>query len=210
MNPCKISPTYTAVRFGLNGLFEEIESLDQDISPLIDIGETVRIMLADYFYNDYIKPIGNNIQISDRTIVFKQGVQRSDVKRHPHALATVDLVAQKFWNLSDYIYNNVLRATAEYTHPPSECFYQYSADDKAINVYLPVREGLPVITGHLPAAAVIHSCLSTLPSFLRTLIVDLMPVLNDPAYAHQSKTAGDALVQGMMPHQGGTLSTGKF
>lgn len=190
MNPCKISPTYTAVRFGLNGLFEELESLDPDISPLVDIGETIRIMLADYFYSDYVKTAHNSVRINDRTIAFKQGTVKADVVRFSHAEATLGQFAEKFWNLSDYIYSNVLCATESYSHPPSECFYQYSQDDKAINVYLPVREGLPVITATLPAAAVIHSCLKTLPSFLRHLIIDLIPAVSTAPMSE-----GDALFQ---------------
>lgn len=175
MSSTKIASSYSAIRFGLSGLFEEIEGIDPEITPFIDTSETIRVMLADFFYTERLKVNQNTVYFDSRAVVFKLGVKRADVERENSALV-LQAIADKFWNLSDYIYDNVLKASESYRHAPNECFYQYSPEDRAIVVYVPVLEGLVPPAAPLPAAAVIHGCFNTLPSFLRSVIKGLIGI----------------------------------
>lgn len=157
---------YCAIRVGLHSLFDQINTADPDLAQYVDSEETIRVMLADFFYGDMITPIGKKVIFGDRIVAFKDHATKEIQK--PGVTNSLIAITDVFWSLSDHILSNVLKASETYTHTPSHCFYQYIPSDKTIVVYTPVLEGLAQPTSvsiHLPA--VVFSCYGTLPLYLR-------------------------------------------
>lgn len=147
----------------------EMDSMFQEFvggPHIVDIGETIRVMLADYFYGELIAvPRASHIE-QDRTIVFPSGygytLQGQDLSNAMSALGEV------FWALADLITERVLRVNENYTHRPNECFYKFFPFTRELIVYTPAlleapRFGLVPLDGR----AVMLTCQETLPSWLR-------------------------------------------
>ncbi len=164
---------YCALRVGLHSLFERIEDADAVLKPYIDAPETVRVWLADYFYGDIITPPCKKVYISDRIIAFKDTAAIEKIWS-PQADEALKQIAEFFWELSEYIQHNVLKASATYTHTSRDCFYQYAPEEKSMVVYVPVLPGLEQVAQKVPCAAVIQGCYHTLPSFLKTVFEGLL------------------------------------
>jgi hypothetical protein len=135
---------------------------------VIDIGETVRVMLADYFYGDQVTPIGMYYREGDRTIVFPsnkgQTLFGSDLS---HA---IEVLGEIFWALADTITQRIMKVNDFYSHRPLECFYKFFPLTRELVVYTPVMPGItyPLSLMALDGRAVMATCYDTLPSFLRT------------------------------------------
>lgn len=157
---------YCAIRVGLHSLFEQITAADPELAQYVDSEETIRIMLADFFYGDMLTPIGKKVTLGDRIIAFKDHATREIQK--PGVDASLNAMADVFWSLSDHILNNVLKASITYTHTPNHCFYQYIPMDKTIVVYVPVLDGLERPTQvPIQLSAVVFACYRNLPLYLK-------------------------------------------
>lgn len=137
---------------------------------LIDIDETIRIMLADYFYGDQV-PVSlgrHSYTEHDRTIAFPIG--KLPTMSPQELSAAIDTMGDIFWTLADTITNRVLPVTPTYSHKPNECFYKYFPMSKELVIYTPVMEGVlyPPGLAALDGRAVIAACHETLPSYFVT------------------------------------------
>lgn len=146
----------------MDGLFEEFVG-----GPtVVDIGETLRVMLGDYFYSEPPIPNGYYYTDQDRTIVFARGAGYA-LQGQDLAVA-IDALGEVFWTLADLITNRMLRTDQHYTHRPNECFYRFFPATRELVVYTPVMMELfrPDLVA-LDGRAVMVICAGTLPSWLR-------------------------------------------
>jgi hypothetical protein len=132
---------------------------------LIDIDETVRLMLADYFYGEQVPvSLGRHFYTeNERTIAFPIGKLPT---MSPQELASaIDTLGEIFWTMADTISHRVMPVTPAYSHRPNECFYKYFPMSKELVVYTPIMEGVLYPPGLLPidGRAVIVTCSDTLP-----------------------------------------------
>lgn len=168
-------PQYNEVRITLT----EIDSLFHEYivgSSVIDIGETLRVMLGDYFYGEPLAPAlhANYHTEQDRTIVFRQGntLQGIDL------VNAIDLLGDIFWALADTITHKALQVNAEYTHRPNSCFYKFFPTTRELVIYTPVLSlsgyGYSSQSAPLDGIAVITVCNETLPSWFRNVMPPLL------------------------------------
>lgn len=134
---------------------------------VVDVGETIRIMLADYFYGELIAVPNASHTEQDRTIVFPLGM--GITLEGPELANAIEMLGEIFWSIADTISHRVLMVTQEYSHRPNECFYKFFPLTRELVVYTPVLEGLPLNPAFiaLDGRAVMAACADTLPSWLR-------------------------------------------
>ena len=144
-------------------------------SDVVDVGETVRVMLGDYFYGEPPAPIGLSYTCQDRTIVFRPERMLAE----PDLSQAIELLGDIFWSLADTITHRALQVTPEYSHRPNECFYKFFPMTRELVIYTPVLPGQAFNSLRVPleGLAVIMTCRDTLPSWLRESIP--MPVLRN-------------------------------
>lgn len=135
----------------------------------IDVDETMRLMLADYFYGDLIDPApGYNVHREhDRAIVFPLG--KLPTMSPQELSAAIDTLGEVFWTLTDNIAHRMLAVNTDYAHRPNECFYKFYPMSKELVVYTPVLEGVvyqPNLA-KLDGRAVMTVCADTLPSWMK-------------------------------------------
>jgi hypothetical protein len=137
---------------------------------LIDIDETLRLMLADYFYGEQAPvTLGRHSYTEhERTLVFPIG--KLPTMSPQELTQAIDTLGEVFWTMADNITHRVLPVTESYSHRPSECFYKYFPMSKDLVVYTPVMQGVFYPPGIMPidGRAVITACVDTLPSHLRS------------------------------------------
>lgn len=136
---------------------------------LIDIDETMRLMLADFFYGDLIEPApGYRVHREhDRALVFPLG--KLPTMSAQELTAAIDTLGEVFWTLADTIAHRMLAVRTDYSHRPNECFYKFYPMSKELVVYTPVMEGVlyqPTLA-QLDVRAVMIVCADTLPSWLK-------------------------------------------
>lgn len=135
---------------------------------VVDIGETIRLMLADFFYGEV--PPSNRVcfTLFDRIIAFPPGVVSPPVEQRVLEEGA-DLMGEIFWAMADEITHRALAVTPEYSHRPNECFYRFFPEKRELVVYTPVLAGLVYPPGFaaLEGRAVIITCAETLPSWLK-------------------------------------------
>jgi hypothetical protein len=133
---------------------------------VVDIGETIRVMLADYFYGDKIIPVGQYYTEGDRTIVFPLG--RGQTLFGIDLSTAIEVLGEIFWSLADFITKRVMYVNENYEHRPLECFYRFFPMTRELVIYTPVLSGIdypPLLA--LDGRAVMTTCNDTLPSFLK-------------------------------------------
>lgn len=132
---------------------------------MVDVGATLRVMLADYFYGDILQPVQPSVTLHDRTLVFPlTGAPAWTPLELQHA---IDVVGEIFWSLAETITHRALMVTPMYTHRPNECMYKFYPETRELVVYTPVLAdvnypGLVALDGR----AVITGCVGFLPSWL--------------------------------------------
>lgn len=162
-------PQYHEVRITLN----EVDALFQEYIPgadAIDVAETLRIMLGDYFYGEPAAP-ASHLQFhtdQDRTLVFRMGPRLQG----PDLSVAIDMLGDIFWSIADTITHRALQVTPEYSHRPNECFYKFFPMSRELVIYTPVLPGQAFNSLRVPleGLAVIMTCRDTLPSWLRESI----------------------------------------
>jgi hypothetical protein len=134
----------------------------------VDVGETLRLMLGDFFYGEVPTTTQTYFTLHDRIIVFPPGVGQFPFDLQTLMGAT-DLLGEIFWKLVDFITHMALAVTPDYTHKPHECFYRFYPQSRMVVVYTPVLPGLlyPLQFAQLDGRAVIATCADTLPSWLK-------------------------------------------
>lgn len=133
---------------------------------VVDVGETVRVMLADYFYGDRITPAGLHYTNADRTIVFPLGKGQTLIGLE--LSSAIEVMGEIFWTLADFITQKVMMVNENYQHRPNECFYKFYPMTRELVVYTPVLQDFlyhPSLVS-LDGRAVIATCFDTIPSFL--------------------------------------------
>lgn len=158
-------PDYYELRLTLT----EIENLlVQTIggTSVINVGETMRVMLGEYFYSEPAKTIYPHHTSCDRTIVWPLMGQTLFGQDLTNAIETIGDI---FWVLADTIQGYILRVNSHYDHKPSECFYHFHPDTKVLVAYVPVIAGINDLTlqAKLDGRAVVQTCAATLPSWYR-------------------------------------------
>lgn len=151
-------------------LDEMVQSFTEFIGgyEVIDIAETIRVMLGDYFYGEPVIPAGRTFYTDqDRTLVFP--MLRGQTLQGIELTNAIDLLGEIFWTLTDNITNRMLAVTPTYAHRPSDCFYKFFPATLELVVYTPVLDGVvyPLELMPLDGRAVIAACSDTLPSWLR-------------------------------------------
>lgn len=150
-------------------------------SQQVSLTETVRLMLADYFYGEEATSSNPTIEINGRRLAFEHGAQAPQDSVLLNNL--MNDVNDVFWLLCDLIGKQALTQTAEYQHRPSDCFYSWHDLESRITVYVPVYEQLeqkPNIAP-VPCSAAMLSCMRTLPANIRVLMAN-EPKLNPTNY----------------------------
>lgn len=145
------TPEFYSIRHNLQG----VESLFAEYMPnsvMVDVPETMRMMLADFFYADIIDCHGQYIEMFDRRIALLPNAFPPPEDHQEMMEAAGDI----FWSLSDEITNNVLRINDDVngvgTCRPSEAFYVYDGSNGDIMVYVPATQayqlnGVPKMDG---------------------------------------------------------------
>lgn len=147
----------------------------------ISIIETMRLMLADYFYGEEAVTANPFVEVNGRRLVFEH--QNSFTGSDGFLQAMMNDVNNVFWLLSDLIGMQALTQTAEYQHRPTDCFYSFHDQEMRITVYVPVFNELeqkPNIAP-VPISAVLISCMRTLPANIRALMAN-EPMLNPTSF----------------------------
>lgn len=144
----------------------------------VNYEETIRLMLADYFYGENPITPFPFIQYGERRLAFlKQpfDLRFSDETFMNQLFAELE---QGFWLLADMIGRLALQQTPDYQHRPSDCLYSYHRSNvPQITIYLPVYEGLPALNiAPAPIAAVAVACRETLPESLQAVMANIPEV----------------------------------
>ncbi len=157
-------PNYYEVRMTLTDL-ESLLTHYVGGSTVINIGETMRMMLGEYFYGEPPVTLYPHYTCMDRTLVWPligQTLFGMDLDN------AIDAMGEVFWSLADTITNNALAINNDYTHKPTDCFYNFFPDTRILVVYTPVMPEVQYNLKLLPldGRAVMETCKSTLPSWL--------------------------------------------
>lgn len=135
---------------------------------VIDIGQTIRVMLGDYFYGEPAEVYGQDVYTQeDRTLVFP--MLAGCLLTQEQLDGAIEMLGDIFWTMSDMINTRVLMLSPEYTHRPSDCFYKFFPATFELVVYVPVMQGFNYAINLAPfdGRAVITACQDTLPSYFR-------------------------------------------
>lgn len=134
-------------------------------STVINVGETMRVMLGEYFYGEPPLTMYPHYTSMDRTLVWPLAGQTLHGIDLDNA---IDLMGDIFWSMADTITNNALAVNNQYTHRPTDCFYNFFPDLRVLVVYVPVMDGVVYNLNllQLDGRAVIETCKKTLPSWL--------------------------------------------
>lgn len=162
--PQSAIPDYYETRLSLYDIAAMISTYIGD-STRININETIRLMLGDYFYGEVPVTYLPSTRAIDRTIVWPMTGQTMVGPELQEAFINLGEV---FWNLADTITRRVLWHSDSYQHPPSNCFYLFFPDTCTLVTYVPIVAGVtPLLTVPIPGAAVVTTCAATLPRIYR-------------------------------------------
>lgn len=162
-------PQFHEKRFRL----AEMDALFQEYiggPNIVDVGETLRLMLGDYFYGEVPITHQPHFTMDDRTIVFPMGTTEQPLDQET-LTQCADLMGEIFWTLADTITTNVLQVNPTYSHRPHECFYKFFPQTRELVVYTPVLPGMnnPFLA-QLDGRAVFMTCIGFLPSWLNNAV----------------------------------------
>lgn len=141
---------------------------------VVDVGETLRVMLGDYFYGEPPGTLKPHYTVEDRTLVFPFYTTGGLAPQGPVAplgplelAGAIEILGEIFWSLAETITHRALMVTPMYTHRPNECMYKFYPETRELVVYTPVLAdvnypGLVALDGR----AVITGCVGFLPSWL--------------------------------------------
>ena len=158
-------PQYREVRLNLVDVDTHIREYIGG-PEILNIGETMRLMLGDFFYGEVPPTSFPFYQEVDRIIVWPSTGQTLVAQQLFNA---IDSLGEIFWAVCDTITNTAMRVTPEYTHKPTDCFYKFFPETRTLVVYVPVLENFTYYTHQVPmdGRAVFAICADTLPSWLR-------------------------------------------
>lgn len=136
---------------------------------VVDVGQTIDLMLRDFFYGELAQPplCYQSYSDQDRILVFPLGkgctLAGNDLN------IAIDNLGEIFWSMNDFITSRVLKLTPDYTHRPSDCLYKFFPMSRELVVYTPVIQNFtyPLHLVPLDGRAVITACVDTLPTHLR-------------------------------------------
>lgn len=138
---------------------------------VLDVGETLRLMLHDFFYGEQMLTTQQCFSMHDRTIVFpiKQLGLPSVPLSQQQLTQACDMLGEIFWDMAGRITTNILQMSPTYTVRPHECFYKFFPATRELVVYTPVLEGIAYQQNlvAMDGRAVINACIDTLPSYVR-------------------------------------------
>lgn len=176
-----LAQTYYPIRISLRDVTASVASVAElagIVPAMVNSTETIRLMLADYFYGELEVSPFPGFTVNNRTFSLNQGtVHNFDLNFQTLVIQELD---QTFWFLADMIGQQVLKQTAEYQHRPSDCYYEYHFMNDTLCVYVPV---IPELSSHpniapVPLSAVLVTCRQTLPPMMRALLVN-DPIINN-------------------------------
>lgn len=176
-----LAQTYYPIRISLRDVTASVMSVAElagIVPAMVNAPETVRLMLADYFYGELENSPFPGFTVNNRTFSMAPGsVHNFDLQFQTLVIQELD---QTFWFMADMIGQQVLKQTAEYQHRPSDCYYEYHVIEDVLCVYVPV---IPELSGHpniapVPISAVLLTCRQTLPPAMRALLVN-DPIINN-------------------------------
>lgn len=159
-------PDYTAVRGNILPVIKMFENLVPQWQ-IVDIQETIRLMLADFFYADLPSTHCNVIQSGERRIALNIGMWPDE----ENVQMMLESVSDVFWTLADFITGNFLTVRTGRDDAcvcrPHETFYVYDANHSELLVYIPslpqyAIPGAALVDGR----AVLSATRATWPSFL--------------------------------------------
>lgn len=136
-------PNYYAIRVDLNNAVAMFEA-NMANSNCVDIGETLRLMLADFFYGDQVTTTYQKIEMFDRVLVLNFNLFPPIEDQQ----GMMEVAGDIFWALSDVIRSTALTVheneTTTREYQPTECFFTFSQDTHELMVYVPEREGFTI------------------------------------------------------------------
>lgn len=159
-------PNYYAIRVDLGNALAMFEANMANYG-CVDIGETVRLMLADFFYGDQVVTPYQKIEMFDRVLVLNFNLFPPIEDQE----GMMEVMGDIFWALSDLIRRTALTIHVSEGVPleyqPSECFYTFDQDALELMVYVPQREGFVVHgVAALDGRAVLTTCRRWWPQYL--------------------------------------------
>ena len=136
---------------------------------VIDIGQTIRVMLGDYFYGEPVEVCSQDVyKQEDRVLVFPMllGCTLNQAQLD----GAIEVLGDLFWSMADMINTRVLMLTPDYTHPPGNCFYKFFPETLELVVYVPIIPEFNYAAPIVPfdGRAVVTACRDTLPSYFRS------------------------------------------
>lgn len=157
-------PNYYETRLTLSDISIMIANYIGD-STKININETIRLMLGDYFYGEIPVTYLPSSRAFDRTIVWPMTGQTIFGAELQEAFINMGEV---FWNLADMITRRVMWLNDSYQHPPNNCFYKFFPESCTLVTYVPIILGVtsPLVVS-IPGSAVVIACASTLPTMYK-------------------------------------------
>lgn len=164
-------PNFYAVRLSLTTVADSFAALMLSYK-CVDVHETIRLMLADYFYSDYAPAQSQCLESGVHRLVLNPSMypDKEDIPGMFECLSDI------YWNMADIIQVNALTLFKESNnisqYNTTDCFYTYSSMDHDLMIYMPVRPGDPVVMdiAQIDGRAVIATCRSTWPQFYRDSI----------------------------------------
>ncbi len=171
MNTPILNPTNQAKRklFAgtlLNVVFyaDHLRARLADYLGVVNVGETVRQMLHQYFYAENIPTLSPHDTYLGATAVYTVN-QTTLSDQHRGAILTI--LADSQWNLHDYIHQSIAYPMGR--NVANEREYYYTVDNQGrLMVYIPVGfEGEVNAMAGMPEMAVVMACYQTLPEVKR-------------------------------------------
>lgn len=167
-------PMYFAVRTTLTDTVAMFEDLMPNHS-CVDIGETMRLMIADYFYGDQIPTSYQTIKMFDRVLVL--GYNMFPPMESQKEM--MEIAGDIFWALADHIRRSVLMvyedSNSAVEYRPTDCFYVFDSATMELMVYLPYQGFEITGAAKLDGRAVLATCRSTWPKFLTEKLQSPIP-----------------------------------
>lgn len=166
MNNQSVFPEYYALRCSLAPVIGMFEALMPN-SHFVDVPETMRLMLADFFYGDILATPSQNLQMFDRTLALNVGM----IPPIGDHVMMMEVLGDIFWALSDTITNTALTIQNDSNGVgvcrPHEVLYIFDPTVMELMIYVPA---LPQYRLHGAAAldgrAVLNATRATWPLFL--------------------------------------------
>lgn len=161
-----VIPNYYALRCPLAPVVSMFDSLMPN-NHCVDVAETMRLMLADFFYADILATHCQNLQMFDRTLALNANM----IPPYEDHQTMMEILGDIFWALADTITNTALCIVKDQNGVgvcrPHEALYTFDPQQMEIMVYIPAQAQYQIPGAvQLDGRAVLNATRQTWPTFL--------------------------------------------